>query len=91
MTFRSKVGIGTPLSKGGAVRNCIGTSGRGRASSWRPADESLQNDSGIVARRRSEIMPIKICSKVVASRRRAVFKEESVLCWRHEDLTSHPG
>jgi hypothetical protein len=38
---QTKVGIGKPLSMGGAVGNCIGTSVWGWASSWRPADESL--------------------------------------------------
>lgn len=70
---QTKVGIGTPLSMGGAVGNCIGTSGPGSTSSWRPADESLQ------MMRHSRPGADHVCSKIVASRRHAVVTEESVL------------
>jgi hypothetical protein len=75
---QKNVGIGTPLSMGGAVGNCIGTSGRGWASSWRPPDESRKmiRDS-CPAQVRDRIS--KVCSKVVASRRRAAVNEESVV------------
>lgn len=43
---QTKAGIGTPLSMGSAVWNGIGSSGRGWASSWRPAEQSLQINSG---------------------------------------------